>query len=182
MDFIIQGIGIVGAILSFIAFQNKHHFKILMFKMGSTLCFALQFALLKAYTGMAMNIFEVVVLLTDAILVSKNKKTISFIIVSGALCVVIGAFTWIGYVSILAIAGGLIVTIAFGIKNPKYLRFVFFFGSICWLIYDIIYFSLGGIITEVFSLVSIIIATIAMFCKKNICQAEDFVEETPKEE
>ena len=166
MDYIIQGIGIVGAIFSFIAFQNKHHFKILMFKMGSVLCFTLQFALLKAYTGMAMNIYEVGVLLINAVLVSKNKKTFPFIIVSSVLCVVIGVVTWIGYVSILAIAGGLIVTIAYGIKNPNCLRYIFFFGSICWLIYDIIYFSLGGIITEVFSLVSIIIATIAMLHKK----------------
>ena len=165
MEYFIQGIGIIGAFLSFIAFQNKHHFKILMFKMGSVLCFALQFALLKAFTGMAMNIFEVGVLLTNAVLVSRNKKTLPFIIVSCILCIAIGVLSWDGYASILAIAGELIVTIAYGIKKPNYLRYVFFFGSICWLIYDIIYFSLGGIITEIFSLISIIIATIALLYK-----------------
>lgn len=163
MEYFIQAIGIVGAVFSFIAFQSKSHLKIVLFKLCSVLCFALQFTLMKAYTGMAMNYFEIVVLLTNAILVAKNRKTLPFVIVSCVLCLGIGVISWEGYASILAIVGGLIVTIAYGVKNPKYLRYIFFFGSLCWLIYDIIYFTLGGIITETFSLTSIIIATIALF-------------------
>ena len=161
MEYIIQAIGLVGAVFAFIAFQCKRHFRILIVKTCSVLCFALQFALMRAYTGAAMNVFEIVVLLTCAVLVAKNIKTLPFVVAASVACVVIGAFSWVGYASILAIAGELIVTIADGIRDPKRLRIVFFFGSLCWLIYDVFYFSLGGIITEVFTLISIIIATVA---------------------
>ena len=162
MEYLIQAIGIVGAVFAFIAFQNKHHFRILLLKTCSVLCFSLQFGLMRAYTGMAMNVVETVVLLTSAFLVAKNKKTLPFVITASVLCVVIGALSWVGYASLLAIAGELFVTVASGVRNPKYLRCIFFFGSLCWLIYDSICFSLGGIITEVFSLASIIIATVML--------------------
>ena len=167
MDYVIQGIGLLGAVFAFIAFQCKKHFAIMIVKMCSALCFVVQFALMKAYTGLAMNIFGVAVLVTDAILVAKNIKTLPFVIISSMLCVALGVFFWVSTASLLAIAGELIVTVACGIKNPQYLRYVYFFGSLCWLIYDSIYFTLGGIITEVFSIISIIIATISFIVKKD---------------
>ena len=166
MEYIIQTIGILGAVFSFIAFQCKQHYKILIIKMCGALCFALQFTLLKAYTGMVMNCFAIVVIIINAFLVAKSRKNLPFIILSSVLCAAIGVASWIGWQSIFAVVGGLIVTIAFGVKNPKYLRYIFFFGSLCWLTYDILYFSLGGIITEAFSLISIIIATVISFAKE----------------
>ena len=162
MEYLIQAIGIVGAVFTFVAFQCKRHFRILIVKTCSVLCFALQFALMEAYTGAVMNVFEIVVLLTSAVLVAKNKKTLPFVIAACVLCTIVGALSWVGYASLLAIAGELFVTVASGVRSPKYLRCIFFFGSLCWLIYDSIYFSLGGIITEVFSLTSIIIATVML--------------------
>ena len=165
MEYFIQGGGLLGAVFAFIAFQCKKHFSIMIVKTCSALCFVLQFALMKAYTGLAMNIFGVIVLVTDAILVAKNVKTLPFVIASSILCVAIGAFSWVSAASLLAITGELIVTVAFGIKDPDRVRYVYFFGSLCWLVYDSIYFTLGGIVTEVFSLVSIIIATVSLIVK-----------------
>ena len=158
MEYVIQGIGILGAIFAFIAFQCRRHFMIMSIKTCSALCFVVQFALMKAYTGFAMNVFGVVILITNAVLVAKKIRTLPFVIVFSAICVGLGAISWVGPVSLLAIVGELIVTIACGIKNPEYLRYVYISGSVCWLIYDCIYFSLGGVITEAFTLISIIIA------------------------
>ena len=170
MDFLIQGIGLVGALFAFIAFQSKKHFGIMVMKICSSLCFVLQFTLMKAYTGIAMNAFGIVVFIIDAILVAKNKKTLPFVIISTIICVVLGIVSWIGCVSLFAIIGESIVTVSCGIKNSKYLRYVYFFGSVCWLIFDIVCFTLGGIITEVFSILSIIIATIRVL-KKDTAKA-----------
>ena len=166
MDFLIQGIGLLGAVFAFIAFQCKKHFAIMIIKTCSALCFVVQFALMKAYTGLAMNILGVVILITNAILVAKNVKTLPFVIIFSALCIGLGIYSWVSIASLLAIVGELIVTIACGIKNPQRVKYVHFFGSLCWLIYDSIYFSLGGIITEVFSIISIIIATALLFHNK----------------
>ena len=180
MVYLIQAIGIVGAIFAFIAFLNKHHFKILIIKTCSVLCFALQFGLMRAYTGMAMNIVEIAVLLTSAVLVAKNKKTLPFVVAACFVCAAVGALSWVGYASLLAIAGELFVTVASGVREPKYLRVVFFFGSLCWLIYDCVYFSLGGIVTEVFSLTSIIIATVLLLHEER--KRKKQAEPAPKEE
>ena len=166
MDYLIQGIGLFGAVFAFIAFQCKKHSGIMIYKMCASLCFIVQFALMEAYTGLAMNVFGALVFIIDAVLVAKNKNTLPFVIISCVLCVGLGIASWVGIASLLAIVGELIVTVACGIKDPKYVRYVFFFGSLCWLIYDIIYFTLGGIITEVFGITSIIIATIRMFIEK----------------
>ena len=52
----VQFIGFIGAAFGFIAYQNNNHKKIMLFKTASELTFALQFVLLRAYTGVAMNL------------------------------------------------------------------------------------------------------------------------------
>lgn len=80
MEYLIQSIGILGAVFAFVAFQCKRHFMIMTIKTCSALCFVIQFALMKAYTGFAMNIFGVIILVTNAILVAKNVNTLPFVI------------------------------------------------------------------------------------------------------
>ena len=163
MDLIIQITGIIGALFAFIAYQFNDHKKIMLFKTFSELTFAVQFGLLGAYTGLAMDLIGSVRNITFAILVSKNKNTVPFIILFAAIGIIVGAFTWISPISLLAIAGKTITTIAYGIKKPQAVRFFAFPGSICWMIYDIIYFSVGGIITETFAMASMIVATVRYY-------------------
>ena len=56
MDVIIQLIGGLGIIASIISFQCKKHNSILIFRTLNEGIFALQYFLLGAYTGMAMNL------------------------------------------------------------------------------------------------------------------------------
>ena len=56
MQIIIQAIGILGILASVIAFQKKKHNQILLFKTLNEFLFAIQYFLLGAYTGMAMNL------------------------------------------------------------------------------------------------------------------------------
>ena len=74
MPFLIQAIGIMGAIFAFIAYQQKVHKWIMTYKTCSALCFVLQFILMKAYTGLAMNVLGIVIYLGSAYLIAKEKK------------------------------------------------------------------------------------------------------------
>lgn len=74
MDIIIQLIGGLGIIASIISFQCKKHNSILLFRTLNEFIFAIQYFLLGAYTGMAMNLVGCVrnIIFTKQIL--QNKK------------------------------------------------------------------------------------------------------------
>ncbi len=96
MDIIIQLIGGLGIIASIISFQCKKHNSILFFRTLNEFIFAIQYFLLGAYTGVAMNLIGCVRNIIFTKQVAKNKKTIVSTIVFGALFFVLGVFTWQG--------------------------------------------------------------------------------------
>ena len=103
-----------------------------------------------------MNIIGSVRNLIFAALVKKGKSTTPWIIVFSVLTVVFGVLTWAGPISLLAIAGKLITTVAYGMKNPSGVRLLTIPSCLCWGVYNALNFSLAGICTEAFSLASII--------------------------
>lgn len=159
MDILIQTIGIIGAIFAFLAYQFNKHKTIMLFKTLSEVSFAIQFTLLGAYTGLAMNIIGCTRNFTFAYLVSRKKNTAPFIVLFAVIALIIGIITWESAISLFAISGKIITTIAFGMKKPQTVRFFALPASLCWIIYDILYFSIGGIITELFTVISIAIGT-----------------------
>lgn len=177
-EIFIQLIGILGAIFGFIAYQKNEHKKIMLYKTSSELTFALQFILLGAYTGVAMNVIGCVRNLVFARQVKKNKSTAAGIILFSLLMAAAGALTWTGPVCLLAIAGKIFTTLAYGMKNPQKVRLLTLPSSGCWLIYDVVCRSLGGIVTEVFTVVSIVIAEVR-FRKKKGGKAAEQVAEAP---
>ena len=52
----VQGIGIVGIIASILSFQCAGHKRLLLLRTVNELCFGIQYGLLGAFTGMAMNL------------------------------------------------------------------------------------------------------------------------------
>lgn len=156
MQIAIQIIGFIGALLAIISFQSNRHGVIMALKTASETVFAVQLMLLGAYTGVAMNIIGSVRNLIFAALVKKGKSTTPWIIVFSVLTVVFGVLTWAGPISLLAIAGKLITTVAYGMKNPSGVRLLTIPSCLCWGVYNALNFSLAGICTEAFSLASII--------------------------
>lgn len=114
-----------------------------------------------------MNILGIVIYLGSAYLAAKGKKILPFTIICLIACVIVGMLTWISTVSLLSITDETIVSVACGFKKLKYVRYVSLIGSLCWLIYDSVYFSIGGIITEVFAILSIIIETVRFHKEEN---------------
>ena len=156
----VQFIGFIGAAFGFIAYQNNNHKKIMLFKTASELTFALQFVLLRAYTGVAMNLIGCARNLVFADRVKKGKSTAAGIAVFSLMMAAAGALTWVGPVSLLAILGKIASTLAYGMKRPKLVRLLTLPSSALWIVYDAICLSAAGVLTEIFTVASITIAEI----------------------
>jgi hypothetical protein len=71
---------------------------------------------------------------------------------------VTGILTWHGFISLLPILAVNLTTFAFSRNKLSLIRKCMLPSSTGWLIYNIATFSIAGTITEVFNIVSLIIA------------------------
>jgi len=157
-DYVTQGVGLIGMALVFIAFQQNDKRRILWINAVAGLVFGLHFILLQAYTGMGMNLLEIPRNLIFARITEKKHQliwTVGFIVI----ILLLGYITCDGslFLFLPAIAMS-IATIVFSLRNPRYIRFFSLPVSIFWMIYNILVFSVAGILTETFCLISIFIA------------------------
>lgn len=160
MQIIIQAIGGLGIIASIIAFQTKKHNQILLFKTLNEFLFAIQYFLLGAYTGMAMNLVGCVRNIIFTKQVEKGKKTIISVILFSILFTVFGIVTWGGAKSLLIIVAKVLSTVAYSNKNTTVVRGIILITSISWLIYNVCVFSIAGILCEAFTLISLVVGII----------------------
>ncbi len=180
MEIFIQAVGLVAAAITFICMQFRRHLYIMLFRSLAVSLFILQFALMKAWTGFAMNISSFFVLIVNAIIVYKNKNTLPFTIICLIAVIPIEILSWVNAASLMPLFGMIFFIIACSIKDGNKTKYFFFFASISWLVYDSIYFTLGGILTECFSIVSISISTIRYWreIKKSKTETVDNTEDS----
>lgn len=88
----------------------------------------------------------------------KNKPTLAFSMVFAVIVIVAGIFTWTSIFSLLAIIANILAVIIYSIKKAHIIRLLNFPASGCWMVYNIHYFSIAGIINETFTLISLTIS------------------------
>lgn len=159
-DIIIQSIGVIGLLCAVIAFQCKQHKNVMLFRTLNEIFFAIQYFCLASYTGVAMNLIGSVRNIIFAIRVKKEKSTLIWQILFSFMFIVIGILTTNGIVSVMVILAKVVTTIAYSLKNTKYIRLLTLPTSICWLVYNIVCNSFAGILSEAFTICSIITAII----------------------
>ena len=162
MDLAVQLIGCFGILASMISFQCKKHRSILFFRTLNEAIFALQYILLGAYTGAAMNVVGCVRNSVFSSQVQKNKKTTASTVLFCVLFVLSGIFMWQGPKSILIIVAKTLSTVAYGNKNPTVVRAITFLTCSSWLVYNCCVGSVAGVLCEAFTLVSIIIGIVRL--------------------
>ncbi len=162
-----QFIGIIAFCLAVWSFQQNEHKKIVLLQLLANICFALHFYMIEAYTGALLNLIGAV---RSVVFVCKDKKWASsnwWLVFFSLICIAAGVYTWNGIPSILPIIAMVLTTVAFGIPNPKLTRLVAFPSSPLWLIYNLINQSWGGLATEVFNMLSILIGMMRFDRKKS---------------
>lgn len=181
----IQILGFIGIGFNIIAVQFNSHGKIMFFKTVGELMFVIHYILLGAWAGVAMDSIGVIRNIVFTRNVKKNKSNKVWIAVFASLTIVLGVTTlittWDDLItgvswiikdslviqtvfavacSLLSIVAKFLTTVGYAIKNPNTMRKLNFPSSACWFIYNFLYFSLSGVINEIFVMTSIIIAQI----------------------
>lgn len=154
-----QAVGIIASVMNIISFQMKDNRRLYVCQSIGGALFALNFFLLGSYTGALLNLFN---LFRGAVLAAGKKwcKWYTFILIQ-ALYIFSCVITYSGYISVVVTVAQLIGTVILWTRNGKVIRVVQFFTvSPAWLFHNIVCFSLGGIITEVISMGSIIVSFI----------------------
>ena len=157
-DVLVQGLGVLGIAASVIAFQCKKHKSIMIFRTANESFFAIQYGLLGAFTGMAMNIIGSIRNLIFARLVEKGKSTIPLRFVFSAVFVAFAIFTWDGVKSILVGVAKVVSTFAYGSSDTGVVRVLVLATTLTWWVYNLLVGSIAGVICETFTIVSIVVS------------------------
>jgi len=157
MNMIAQLFGILGFIFSIITYQQNTHKRIVFIQLLGNISFATHFYLLGAYTGAILN---AVGLVRCVVYMFKAKKWASsawWIVLFSFICVIVCIISWEGPISLLPAVAMVFTSIAFGLDNPKRTRQFSIPSSPLWLIYNALNQSYGGVMTESFNIISILV-------------------------
>lgn len=161
-----QVLSVIGMALTIASFQMKTRKQIILMQTAGSVFFLLSYLLLESWSAVYLNI---VFLIRNVVFYfSKDKKWAQHKVWLGALlCAVIaaGSVGFRSWLDILPIVGSVFGTVAMYMKNENMLRLLKLGDSPCWLIYNCTIPSTGGIICEVFNMVSIVVGLLRY--KKN---------------
>ena len=167
IDILAQVIGILGSVFIIGSFQMKSNKWLYVFQSVGGLLFTINFFMIGSYTGSMLNMIG---FFRGIILAMGEKWTKKWIGVLVALAyIAAGIVTFIitckttmdGVCTVLITISGVATTVSMWTRNGKIIRWVNFgINSPTWLVNNIHYFSLGGIITEVVSIVSVLVSFI----------------------
>ena len=165
-DIFVQALGFVGLAVTVFSILNKKYNRLIFFRIMGSLVFGFQYLLLGGYTGMATNLVSCGTNTVYAYRINKKKTTLPFQIAFCFLFVGIGILTWGGPASLLVIVAKVMTTVSYGFKDTKIIRRVNLVSYPLWLVYDIIYLSIGGILNDIILLTATVIAIVRFDIKK----------------
>ena len=166
---IAQAFGIAGMTLNAISYQAKKQRTIILLQFFGGAFFVINMYMLNAYMGALLNAIGVV---RAAVYANKDKirnlKLCSGLFIAAFLLSYVAVFTVFNkeltllniLVELLPLAAMTTMTIAFSLPSAQTVRRFALFASPCWLIYNIVNLSIGGILCESFSILSAITALV----------------------
>ncbi len=166
MKIIAQLVGFLGIVISFIIYQQRERKKLLLWKLTADLTWMLHYALLGAFSAVAVTFIGV---MREIVYLNEGKKWANkkfWIVVFCLINIVFSYLTWNGLFSLLPTIASLIAVVSFAMQKPKITRFFSFPISFCMIIYDFFTGSIAGIVNEVFTISSSIIGVIRHDMKK----------------
>lgn len=162
-----QILSIVAMACNIISYQGKTKNGIIILQLIGSCFFGASYFILGATSGAILNVIAVIRCIIYMIgdKVRAGSKAWLFIFGIGYVAAYVLTFTvfgkepnlWNLLVEALPVIGSLCITIGYSRDNAAVIRIMGIIASPIWLLYNIISFSIGGILCEAFSLVSIII-------------------------
>ena len=155
-----HALGFISVALFFYSYQRTKKSKIMIIQTVATALSCIQYLLIGAFSGFALNI---VCIIRNFTFYSRDKYKGTDLAspILFALCMaVVSFFSWEGIHSLLITLGLVVNTICMGIFDAKNFRKTILISSSLILIYNIFASSYSGILSESISLVSVIIGII----------------------
>ena len=156
MEIIAQAISIVGMLVSIFALQFKTNRSLFICRGISGLLFALSYVLLGTYTAAAINLLN---LLRSVFAINKKTRGNIFAAVVIAAYTAATVLTFNEYLSIMILLANSVETIVMWSRNSGHIRICqISFVSPIWLYHNIVTFSIGGILAEIFVIASAVVS------------------------
>lgn len=157
---IAQIIGVGGSACIIYCFQAKNSKNLFLLQLFGAVLFCVYFGLLGAYVGFTQNLLAIG---RNSLLISDKKWTShpAMLILLLLSFVVTGILTFDGFFSVLPPVAMVVSTLVMWTKKGKAIRIGQFFGvSPLWLTYNVSVFSISGIVTESFVLLSVVVSVL----------------------
>ena len=159
---IAQAVGVVAMTVVILSYQCKRNKSLFLMQTASTLIWAVHFFMLGAYTGVIMNIIGSV---RCFVMYNRGKKWADSKITLALLIAMVIGGSAIGFsfpMTLVSVVSMIISVLSMWTNDSRKIRlYQLFVVSPMWLVYDALAGaqpSVAGIITELFSMASIIIS------------------------
>ena len=153
--YLAQVIGLIGLIILLISFQKNSRKALLNYQIVSSLLFSVQYIILGAMSGFVMNIMMCLRNLIFSKFDNVPRKYITIVII---IMLVLSVFSYEGSISLLPCIGSIIYTISLAKSNITITRVTNVFTCILYIIYDIKFLAIAGLISASIELLSTLIA------------------------
>ena len=155
-------VGFLAVASYLICFQLKSGKQIIACRIFSSLMYVLQYVLLFAFVGAAM---DAAALFTNYIAYKKDTKIVSkykipILIFTNLSIIAVGLLLYENIFSLLPIAGVIFESSSSWMKREKMIRIVSLFAVPCWLIYNLVCGAYASAVGSVLAFISIISALI----------------------
>ena len=171
-----QILGLIGMAMNLISFQLKIQKKLIRLQFYSSILFSIHYLLLGATMGFILNALGV----ARAFVFSNKehewarKKSWLPTFITAYAAVYILTFTVFGkeataynlILELLPVLGMTATTTGFFLENATKVRLLSLANAPTWLVYNIISGSIGGTLTEIFCLISVVVGIIRLDIKK----------------
>jgi hypothetical protein len=167
-NFVAQALGILALVIMVLSYQQKTRKGLLCFQMASNACFVANYLMIGGYTFALMSVVNIA--RSFVFLREENgdawAKSRIWLYVFLTTPVLFGIWMWENILSLLVIAATMVLAVALYSKNGKTMRRLFLLPPLLYISYNVSHGALGGIGSDVFCLISAIIAIYRFDIKK----------------
>ena len=161
-----QIIGFIALFFFCISYQVKNKSRLIAVQTVATSLICVQYLLIGAYSGFALNVVCVVRNFAFSIKDKRESNSPLIPVLFAVLMLFVGAFSWEGYHSILILAGLAINTVCMGVCRVSLFRKTVILTCSLIFAYNLCVFSISGMINESISIVAAAVGILREYLEK----------------
>lgn len=162
-----QILSIVAVFMGFLSFQMKTPRGVLILQLITALIFSAHYLLIDAISAAGLNLMSSIQCICYYFRDKREKKGFAITILFSVLIIVSSILTWDGWYTLFIMAGLLVLNIGFAFSAQTIRKMNLIKSPLC-LCYNLCVLSIGGIVYELATLISSIIAIIKTRKQKKV--------------